>query len=297
MIGLSQSVEGSTLAPGPLRTPTASLFLAVGTAALNVSLNQQLAGVDQLDNVDKLLEQHDRGRDGGDDPRERAVDFVGAGHLKGTRTPGAGEKIRRLGMGRVAGLGGGGLGIADGLQKRGGQHRRRKRKEVETNEAELIKSAANEQHGLDNKQSVSHSTHQIRATSSYLAVVVLVEHPVPVGVDLLVALVGPAHAQRRIHVHVVTGQVQRDQTLENDGPPGPGGAQEDQQARGGAAVRHHVQDRAESGRLVEIPRRISIQCIQQTRYAIKEGAGARVQRHVIEGCDGEDDAEVPWGPD
>lgn len=45
---------------------------------------------------------------------------------------------------------------------------------------------------------------------SYLVVVVLVKQPVAVGVDLLVALVGAAHAQSRIHVHVVAGQVQRD---------------------------------------------------------------------------------------
>lgn len=57
--------------------------------------------------------------------------------------------------------------------------------------------------------------------------VVLVKQPVPVGVDLLVTLVGAPHAQGRIHVHVVTGKVQRDQTLEDDRPPGPGRAQED----------------------------------------------------------------------
>lgn len=97
---------------------------------------------------------------------------------------------------------------------------------------------------------------------SYPAVVVLVEDPAAAGVDLLVALIGATHTQRRIHVHVVTGQIQANQPLENDSPSGPGGAQEDDQTRGRAAVRDHIQHGAEGGRLVEVPRRISIQCIK-----------------------------------
>lgn len=94
--------------------------------------------------------------------------------------------------------------------------------------------------------------------------VILVKDPAAAGVDLLVALIGTTHAQGGIHVHVVTGQVQADQTLEDDSPSGPGGAEEDDQARGCAAICHHVQHGAEGGRLVEITRRISIQCVKQT---------------------------------
>lgn len=129
----------------------------------------------------------------------------------------------------------------------------------------------------------------------YPAVVVLVEDPAAAGVDLLVALIGTTHTQRRIHVHVVTGQIQANQALENDSPSGPGGAQEDDQTRGRAAVRHHIQHGAEGGRLVEVPRRISIQCIKQTRHAIQKGACSGVEGHVVEGCEGKDDSEISCG--
>lgn len=80
----------------------------------------------------------------------------------------------------------------------------------------------------------------------------------PAGIDFLVALVLATAAQRGIHVHVVTGHVQRDQALEDNSPPRPGRAQKDQQARSGAAVCHHVQHRTKGGRLLEITGRITI---------------------------------------
>lgn len=129
--------------------------------------------------------------------------------------------------------------------------------------------------------------------SSHLAVVVLVQSPVSTGVDLLVALVGSTTAQSGVHVHVVARHVQADQSLEDNGPPRPCGAQKDQQTRRGAAICHHVQDRTESGRLIEVSGSISIQCIQQTGHAIQDGAGARVKGHVVEGGNGEDDSGVP----
>lgn len=124
--------------------------------------------------------------------------------------------------------------------------------------------------------------------------VVLVEDPAAAGIDLLVALIRATHAQRGIHVHVVTSQIQADQTLENNGPSGPGRAQENDQAGGSAAVRHHVQHSAEGGRLVEVTRRISIQRVEQTRHAIEKGTCSRVEGHVIKGCDGKDDSEIPY---
>lgn len=45
---------------------------------------------------------------------------------------------------------------------------------------------------------------------TYLAVIVLIQDPAPAGIDLLVALARAAHGQCRVHVHVVTRQVQAD---------------------------------------------------------------------------------------
>lgn len=68
---------------------------------------------------------------------------------------------------------------------------------------------------------------QFAAAGSYLAGVVLVHNPATARIDLLVALAGSAHAESSVHVHVVAGHVQADETLEEDSPSGPGGAQED----------------------------------------------------------------------
>lgn len=59
-------------------------------------------------------------------------------------------------------------------------------------------------HGVDR------GTHPVR--------VVKMQDPTSAAVDLLVALSTPAHAQRRIHVDIVTRQVKADQSLENDTP-------------------------------------------------------------------------------
>ena len=95
------------------------LFLApTGASGLHVTLRQPATGVDQLDDIDELLERHDRGRNPGDDPRQEAVNLVRTGQLKSTGTPWASEETRRGRMGRVAGLRGGWL-TSDGLQERG----------------------------------------------------------------------------------------------------------------------------------------------------------------------------------
>lgn len=127
----------------------------------------------------------------------------------------------------------------------------------------------------------------------YPAVVVLVEDPAAAGVDLLMTLVGTTHTQRSVHVHVVTGQVQADQALKDDSPSGPGGAQEDNQARSRAAVGHHVQHGAEGGRLVKVTRCISIQCVEQTRHAVQKRTCARVEGHIVEGRESKDNSEIP----
>jgi hypothetical protein len=45
--------------------------------------------------------------------------------------------------------------------------------------------------------------------------------------------------------------------------------------------------------LVEITRRISIQCVKQTRHAVKKRARPRVEGHVVKGCESEEDSEIP----
>lgn len=109
-------------------------------------------------------------------------------------------------------------------------------------------------------------------------------------VDVLVAVVGAAHGQRRIHVHVVAGKVERNQALEHDGPAREGRRQEDEQARRGAAVRDHVKDGAEAGRLLKVPRSIAVEGVEEAGYAVQQRACAGMQGHVIERGDGEHDA-------
>lgn len=122
--------------------------------------------------------------------------------------------------------------------------------------------------------------------------VVPVQDPAASGLDVLVALAGPPHAEGGVHVHVVARHVQRDQTLEDDRPARPGGAQEDQEARGRAAVCYHVQDGTVRGRLFKVPSGISVQRIQQTRDTVEDGASPRMEGHVIKRRNGEDDSEV-----
>lgn len=99
---------------------------------------------------------------------------------------------------------------------------------------------------------------------SYLAVVVLVENPASLGIYLLVAHVRAAHAESGVHVHIMTGHVQADQALEDDGPTRPRGAQEHQQTSSSTTISHHVQHCAKCSRLVKVSCGIAIQRIQQT---------------------------------
>lgn len=50
----------------------------------------------------------------------------------------------------------------------------------------------------------------VEIDSSHLAIVVLVQNPAPARIDFLVALARTTHCQRRIHMHVVAGQVEAD---------------------------------------------------------------------------------------
>lgn len=96
---------------------------------------------------------------------------------------------------------------------------------------------------------------------AYIIRVVHLQHPTPALIDLLMALSAPAHAQRRVHVHIMARQIQADQALEDDAPPGECRSQEHKQACCSAPVRHHVQDCTELGGLFKAPCCKSVQRI------------------------------------
>lgn len=52
----------------------------------------------------------------------------------------------------------------------------------------------------------------------------------PPLIDFLVTCVVPTHSQRRVHVNIVTGEIQRDQSLEDNRPPRERAGEKDKQA-------------------------------------------------------------------
>lgn len=72
----------------------------------------------------------------------------------------------------------------------------------------------------------------------------------------------PAHGESRVHVHVMAGEVQADQHLEDHAVGRLGGREEDEQAGRRAAVRHHVQHRAEPRALPELARREAVERVE-----------------------------------
>lgn len=127
---------------------------------------------------------------------------------------------------------------------------------------------------------------------SYRVGIIQVQYLASALIDLLVTL--SAHAQRRIHVHIVTRQIQRDQSLENDAPSRERACQEDNQTRGCTAVRHHVEHSSELGGLFKFARSHAVEGIEEAGDAVRGGACAGVERHVVEGGDGEDDTTITW---
>ena len=103
--------------------------------------------------------------------------------------------------------------------------------------------------------------------------------------DILVALALAAHDQSRIHVHVVAGKVQADQTLEDHGVGGLCSGEEDQQASGRAAVSDHVQHGTKASGLLELARSHAIESIEKTADGVEEAAAARVEGHEVEGAE------------
>lgn len=122
--------------------------------------------------------------------------------------------------------------------------------------------------------------------------VVEIQYPTPPRIHLLMAAASAAHGQRGVHVHVVTSKIQADQALEQDCPGGFRDGEEDEQTGRRTAVRHHVQHGAEARGLLEVAGGVAIEGVEQAADGVEEAAAARVQRHVVERADGQDNAEV-----
>lgn len=120
--------------------------------------------------------------------------------------------------------------------------------------------------------------------------VIEIQYPASVLVHLFVALIRPAHDKCGIHVDVVTGKVQRDQALEEDGPPREGRRQEDEEARSRAAIRDHIKYSAEARALLVQASGVTVEGVEKTRDAVENGACSWVQRHIVEGCYGKNDS-------
>jgi hypothetical protein len=107
-----------------------------------------------------------------------------------------------------------------------------------------------------------------------------------------VAVVRATNNKAGIHMHVVASEIKRDKALEENSPSREGRRKEDEEAGCGASVGHHVQDGAESGRLFEPSSGVAIEGIEEARYRVEEAACARMEWHVVERCDSEDDSRV-----
>jgi hypothetical protein len=70
--------------------------------------------------------------------------------------------------------------------------------------------------------------------------------------------------------------------LEDHAPARHGCREEDEQAGGGAAIRHHVQDGSKLGGLVEATGGIAIESVEEAGYAVQQSACTWVEGHVIQ---------------
>ncbi len=131
-----------------------------------------------------------------------------------------------------------------------------------------------------------------REGGTYSIRIVQMQDPTPTRIHLLVTLPLRSHGQCRVHVDIVTGQIQADQALEDDAPSRPCGREEYQQARGRAAIGHHVEHGAEGGGLVVVAGGDAVEGIEEAGDRVEEGAGSWVEGHVVERGDGEDDSRV-----
>jgi hypothetical protein len=123
-------------------------------------------------------------------------------------------------------------GLFHTLDEVGREERRGEGQEIERDEEEFVEEAENEQDGLEQKlvSFVSFHGWGLVCVDTNLVGIVQVQKPALALVDILVARVGTANNQGSVHVHVVAGEVECNQALEDDGPSRKGRGQEDQQA-------------------------------------------------------------------
>lgn len=86
----------------------------------------------------------------------------------------------------------------------------------------------------------------------------------PLGINVLVALTTSSHGQSGIHVHVVAGEVETDEELEDHAPSWFGSRQENQQTGCCTSIRHHVQNSSELCGLVEAAGGGAIEGVKET---------------------------------
>jgi len=254
-------------------------FCAIG----EIALSEPLTGLDDLDDVNPLFEEHDGGGDDYEDPRKGAIHLVCSvgskvsncpkvrmknsrkeslpSHLHGTSGPRAGKDSRGLGRcSRRTRLQRGTL--SSRLQQTRAQVGAREGQQIQGDEEQLVQCATHKQH-------IAVGVVQVHDLASF-------------GVDVLVAASASAHGEGGVHVHVVGCEVERDEELEDHAPARHGCREEDEQAGGGAAIRHHVQDGSKLGGLVEATGGIAIESVEEAGYAVQQSACTWVEGHVIQ---------------
>ena len=138
----------------PHRNPLQSLLRHRATGLLSnpaVALGEPPTGLDELDDVDPLLEDHGWGAGEGEDPGHGAVHFVGAGHFHCGGGEWRGEEQRRLG-----GQGNCGGDVRSGRvwKQRWRYQRAAEAEKVQGDEEEFVEGAGAEEDGLESGKSV-----------------------------------------------------------------------------------------------------------------------------------------------
>lgn len=219
-----------------------------------VALSEPLTSLEQLNDVHALLEDHDRSAGKGEDPRNGRIHLVRAGKLHCGRAEGAGEEEGWHWL-----KGSRWCGLRRPLQG-WGHNRRAEAEQVQCDEEQLICSAGDEKNRLNGDVSFLLVTIKVK---TYLVGVVQVHDPTPLGVHILVALSLTTHDKSCVHVHVVTCQIQRDQTLEDNAVSRLCSRQENEQAGGRASIGDHIQYSPKASALLKFASRDPIEGIEQ----------------------------------
>lgn len=125
-------------------------------------------------------------------------------------------------------LSGGGLAVAVEVQEGGGEERRAEGEEVEGDEEDFVHEAEDEEDSLEFLLASCAPYFELPEFKTYLVRVIKVQDVRTALIHLLMALSLPTHNKRRIHMHIMTRQIQRNQTLENNRPAWESGCEEDE---------------------------------------------------------------------